>query len=89
MSTDFQKINQIARASLLPDFFAVRIDEEGLFTSLRDMLARLKLPTPLPQLDRIRQIAKVAESSTAFIDSIKGQNLWTTLRDVLAKVQVK
>lgn len=89
MSTEFQQINQIARASLMPDFFAVRIDEEGLFQSLRDMLARIKLPTPLPQLDRIRQLAKVSESSTAFIDGIKGQNLWPTLRDVLSKVQVK
>lgn len=89
MSTDFQKIKEIASASLMPDFFAVRIQEEGLFASMQQLIAKIKLPNPLPQLDRIQQIAGTATDPNGFIDAIKAHNLWSTLRDVLARLKVK
>lgn len=89
MSTDFQKIKEIASASLMPDFFAVRIEEEGLFGAMQQLISKIKLPNPLPQLDRIQQLAGTATDPNAFIDAIKAHNLWTTLRDVLARLKVK
>jgi len=89
MSTDFQKIREIASASLMPDFFAVRIQEEGLFDQLLNLIAKIKLPTPLPALTRIQQLAAASSDPNAFVDSIKAQNLWPALRDILSKVQVK
>ena len=89
MSTDFVKIREIASASLLPDFFAVRIEEEGLFAQLQQLLGKLKFAKPVPQLDRIRQIAQASSDATAFVESIKSQELWPMLREILSKLQVK
>ena len=86
---DFQKVAEIARASLMPDFFAVRFEEEGLFDDLKTMLAKVTLPTPMAQLDRIKAIAAAAPNHTAFIDGIKEGDLWTTLREILTKVKVQ
>jgi hypothetical protein len=88
MPIEFAKIQEIARASLMPDFFAVRIDEEGLFDGLRQLIARIKLPSPHAQLDRIKQISAAASSATTFIEPIKRENLFTTLREILTKIQV-
>jgi len=89
MSTDFQKIREIASASLMPDFFAVRIDEEGLHEQLRVLIAKIKAPTPIPGLTTIQQIAGECADSTSFIEGIKGKNLWSTLRQILTRLQVK
>jgi hypothetical protein len=89
MSTDFQKIREIASASLLPDFFAVRIEEEQLFDAFKEMVAKIKLPKPLPQLDRIRQVLAAAPDPNAFIEEIKRLNLWQMLRDILSKIKVQ
>ena len=43
MAIDLAKIHDVARASLMPDFFAVRIDEEGLFDGLKQLIARINL----------------------------------------------
>ena len=88
MSNEYEQIREIASASLMADFFAVRIEEEGLFGKLQELLAKIKIPQPLPQLDRIKQVAATASDPTTFIDAVKAQNLWTTLRDVLSKVRV-
>jgi hypothetical protein len=89
MSTDFEKVSEIARQSLMPDFFAVRIEEEGLFEQMKLMIAKLRFPTPLPALDRIREIAAAAATPIEFVDGVKAQNLWSTMRDILSKVKVK
>ena len=89
MTTDYQKIMEIARASLMPDFFAVRIEEEGLFDRLRQLLVKIRLPQPLPQMGTIQSIAQASSDPNAFIEAIKAQNLWTTLRDILARLPTK
>jgi len=88
MPIDFAKIQEIARSSLMPDFFAVRIDEEGLFDGLKQLIAKIKLAAPHPQLERIKQTSAAATSATAFIEAIKKENLFTTLREILTKIQV-
>ena len=86
--SDFKKIQEIARSSLLADFFAVRIEEEELFDKLQVMLAKIKLPTPLPALDKIKAIAVRSPDPTAFIDGVKQANLFTSMRDILTKIKV-
>jgi len=88
MLIDFAKVQEIARASLMPDFFAVRIDEEGLFDGLKQIIARLNLATPPPQLDRIKSIMAAASSSTQFIEAIKRENLFPILREIITKLRV-
>ena len=88
MPIDFAKIQQIASSSLMPDFFAVRIDEEGLFDGLKHMIAKIKLSAPHPQFDRIKQMSAAAPTATAFIEAIKQENLFTTLRELLTKIHV-
>ncbi len=85
---DFKQVTDIARASLMPDFFAVRIDEEGLYEDLKTMLNKLKLPTPLPALGRLRDAANVSADANAFIEEVKKTNDFTTLRDLLVKVRI-
>jgi hypothetical protein len=87
--SDFQKIREIASASLLPDFFAVRIEEEELFDTFKEMVAKIKLPKPLPQLDSIQRLLAAATDVNAFIEEVKRHNLWTMLRDILSKVRVQ
>jgi hypothetical protein len=89
MPVDFAKIQEVASASLMPDFFAVRIDEEGLFDGLKQMLARIKLAGPHPQFQRIQQIGAAAPNATAFIEAIKQENLFTTMREILTKIQLQ
>ena len=89
MSSDFQKIREIASASLLADFFAVRIEEEELFGTFQQLMTKIKLPRPLPQLDRIKMVLADAPDVSSFIEEIKRLNLWTMLRDILSKVKVQ
>lgn len=89
MTTDFDQIRDIAKASLMPDFFAVRIEEESLFAQLQLLISKIKLPAAPPQLARIQSIAATASDATAFIEAIKRQNLWAWLRDLLAQLRVK
>lgn len=88
MAIDVAKIHEVARASLMPDFFAVRIDEEGLYDGLKQLIAKLKLAVPHPQFDRIKQISAAAPDSTAFIEAIKREGLFVSLRDILTKISV-
>jgi hypothetical protein len=89
MPNDIDTIKEIARASLMPDFFAVRIDEEKLFPLLKQLIAKLKLPSPLPKFEKIRGISATSSTPTEFIDAVKAQNLWSVLRDVLTQVQIR
>ena len=89
MSADFQKIREIASASLLADFFAVRIEEEELFGKFRELMAKINLPRPLPQLDRIKQVLADSPDVNTFIEEVKRLNLWTVLRDILSKIRVQ
>ncbi len=88
MPIDFAKIQEIARASLMPDFFAVRIDEEGLFDGLKQLIAKIKLQGAHPQLDRIKQASAAAPNANAFIEAIKRENLFTILREILTQMKV-
>jgi len=88
MAIDLAKIHEVARASLMPDFFGVRIEEEGLFDGLKQLIARIKLPAPHPQFDRIRQISAAAPDATTFTEAIKREGLFVTLRDILTKIPV-
>ena len=88
MAIDLAQIHDVARASLVPDFFAVCIEEEGLFDELKQLIARIKLTAPHLQFDRIRQISAAASDATAFIEAIKREDLFVTLRDIITKIQV-
>ena len=88
MPIDFAKIKEVASASLLPDFFAVRIDEEGLFDGLKQVIAKVKLATPNAKFERIKQVSASAATATDFIEAIKRENLFATLREVLSKIHV-
>ena len=88
MVIDLAKIHDVARASLVPDFFAVRIDEEGLFDGLKQLIARIELKAPHVQFDRIKLISATASDATAFIEAIKREGLFVTLRDILTKIPV-
>lgn len=85
---DYKQIQQIARASLMADFFAVRIDEEELYEDLRKMLASIKLASPLPALDKLKAIAQSSGDATAFIEAVKAADLFTGMRDLLMKVKI-
>ncbi len=86
---DYKQIQDIARASLMADFFAVRIDEEGLYGDLQTMLDKITLPTPLPALDRLKANASSLPDSNAFIEAVKKTDDFTTLRDILMKIRVQ
>jgi hypothetical protein len=85
---DYRQVQEIARASLMADFFAVRIEEEGLYDDLRAMLANLQLPAPVPAMDRIKEIASSSADATAFIEAIKQADLFPTMRDILMRVRI-
>jgi len=85
---DYKQIQQIARASLMADFFAVRIEEEDLYEDLRKMLVKIKLATPLPALDQLKAIAARSPDVTAFIEAVKQADLFTSMRDLLMKVKI-
>ena len=57
MSREIGDVVDIARASLLPDFFRARIEEEGLYGTVQQMVAQITFPKPIPKLDAIKQIA--------------------------------
>jgi hypothetical protein len=85
---DYRQVQEIARAALMADFFAVRIDEEGLFDDLKSLLANLQMPGPVPAMNRIKAIAASAADATAFISAIKQADLFPTMRDILMKVRL-
>ncbi len=86
--SEYKEIVDIARASLMPDFFAVRIDEEKLFGKVQEFIGKVQLATPMAQLDQIKELAVDAANAAAFVDGIKAGNLWQTLREIMTKVKV-
>jgi hypothetical protein len=89
MSTELQTIKDIARQSLMADFFGARVDEEGLWNNLQQLLAGIRSPGPNTPLDRIKQAAAKAATAVQFTDSIKDVNLWPPLKDLMSRIQVK
>lgn len=89
MSTDFEKIKEIARASLMPDFFAVRIDEEGLWTKLQQLVSKIQTPTPNPSIERIKQVTREAPTCDGLIAKMKEEDLWMTLKELITRVRLK
>ena len=86
--SDFKTIQEIARASLMADFFAVRIEEEGLYSKLRALLVKIELPQPVSALDKLKAIATASPDSTTFIDAVKEANLFPSMREILTKIRV-
>ncbi len=86
---DFSKVQEIARQSLMADFFAVRIDEEELYDTLRVMLTKIQLAKKVPALEKLKVIAAEAPDATTFIDAVKEKNLFTSMRDILTKIRVQ
>jgi hypothetical protein len=89
MSIDFQRIKQVARESLMADFFAVRIEEEELWTSFQALITSIKTQTPIAYITKIKQFAKESPTPTAFIEKIKSENLWVKLKELLSKIPTK
>ena len=86
---DFKKVQEIARQSLMADFFAVRIDEEELYDTLQVMLAKIQLAQTVPALEKLKVIAAEAPDANAFIEAVKEKNLFTSMRDILTKIRVQ
>jgi hypothetical protein len=84
---ELQQIQEIARASLMPDFFGVRIDEEQLYGALRQVIAKTRLSTPSRRFTRLQQIAATSTTASALIEVLKKENLWSMLRDFLSALR--
>ena len=89
MSTRLDEIRDIARASLMPDFFAVRIEEEQLYGELQQLIGRIKFPAGVPRFEKLKACAAASASASELIESLKKANLWTTLRDILTHGRIK
>ena len=85
---DYKHVQEIARASLMADFFAVRIDEEELYSDLQSMLRALQLPETNPALEKLKVIAADAADATAFIDAVKEADLFPTMREIITRVRL-
>lgn len=86
-TTELETIKSIAKESLMPDFFGARVDEEGLFGALQQLLSGIQLRDPT--LDRMKTIANAATSATQFIDQLKAAKLWLPFKDLIAKIRVR
>ena len=89
MATELETIKGIARESLMPDFFGARIDEEGLWNALRQLISGIRSPAPNSPVDKLKQAAVKAATATAFIDLIKTVNLWLPFKELVSRIQVK
>jgi hypothetical protein len=87
--SDFQKIKDVARESLMADFFAVRIEEEGLWNKLQELLFKIQTQSPIAYIEKLKQLARASSSPDDFIEKVKGANLWNNLKDLIAKIPVK
>jgi hypothetical protein len=88
MSTDLDTIKELAKGTFMPDFFGARIDEEGLWGALRQLLAGIQA-APNTRIDKIKQCAAPAATACDFIDKIKAANLWLALQELVGRIQVK
>ena len=89
MSTDLDTIKGIAKESLMPDFFAARIDEEGLWNPLRQLLSGIQPAAPNATIDKIKRIASEAATASDFIEKIKAVNLWLAFKELVVRIQVR
>ena len=86
MSNKYDEVRTIARQALLPDFFAVRIDEEKLFPQVQEIVA--KIPGGHPKVDLIKQMAAQSSDGAGFIEAINQHDFWAQLRELLTKAAV-
>jgi hypothetical protein len=89
MPTDLETIKEIARASLMPDFFGARIDEEGLWSPLGQLLSGLRPAARSPTVEKLKQIAGHAVSASDFIEKVKAARLWDAFKELVLRIQVK
>ena len=87
MSTDLETLKGIARESLMPDFFGARVDEEGLWGALQQLLSGIQLRDAT--LDKMKQIASSATTASDFIEKLKTAKLWLPFKDLVSKIRVK
>ena len=87
MSTEYKQVKQLAKESLMADFFAVRIEEEGLWPKLQELLTRIQMPSP--HLPAVKTMAKESTSANEFIDKVKEANKWDWLRNMLVRLNLK
>ncbi len=87
MSAEYKQIKQIAKESLMADFFAVRVDEEELWAKLQELLTRIQLPSP--HIAGVKQMAKDSTTATEFIDKVKQDNKWDWLRNMFLRLNLK
>ncbi len=88
MSDNYDEVRSIARQALLPDFFAVRIDEEKLFPQMQELVAGITIPGGRAKLDLIKELAAQASDGVGFIEAIKERDFWAALRELLMKAPV-
>ncbi len=87
MSTDLDTIKGLAKESLMPDFFGARVDEEGLWGTLRQLLTGIAAPGAT--ITRLKGLAAQSQTATEFIDKVKAANLWLQVKELVQRVQVK
>jgi len=87
MANELETIRQIAKASLMPDFFGARIDEEGLWPLLRQLLAGIQPAASGGTIDTFKRIAGGAATATDFIEKVKGAKLWPELKELVIRIQ--
>ena len=86
MSAEYKKIKQLAKESLMADFFAVRIDEESLGDKLKELILRIQLDSA--PATAVKQMAKATSTTTEFIDQVKQANKWDWLRNLLVRLNL-
>jgi hypothetical protein len=86
---NFAQIKSVARESLMADFFAVRIEEEGLWSDLQTLLSRIQLNPAPAYMVRLKQYASESANPAAFIEQVKKANLWDRLKELLGQLKLK
>lgn len=88
MSTELETIKDIAKASLMADFFAARVDEEGLWSRLRLLLSGVQPTAPSTTIGKIQRLAVESATAADFIEKIKAVKLWHELKELVLRIQV-
>ena len=86
MSAEYKQVKQIAKESLMADFFAVRIEEEGLWAKLQELLTRIQMQSP--HIASVKTMAKEAANAVEFIEKVKQDNKWDWLRNMLVRLNL-
>ncbi len=72
----------------MPDFFGARIDEEGLWGTLRQLIAGIQ-SRPDATIDSIKRVAAQTATAGDFIEKVKAAKLWSSLKEIVARLELK